>query len=375
MSVVINTNSAATIASNNLSASNAMLQRSLNRLSSGSKIVNASDDAGGVAVASRLGAAAKRSSVVNANIGNALSFLQNQDSTLKTMGKMLERMSELQTLHMDATKSGTASTGDLGLYADEFTKLKNAYTEMQTKQFNEKALFGHAAALNITIDEQSNAGTTGTYALSDNYSQINSANSWLITDATLATPATATDPLSAAVAIGSSGSDLTVTVGGVDHTITWTAGRSVSQTLDDINEANLGVEASVDADGVVTFTAKEAGTAGDFVLSGTLTSDWNIGAAGKTGTAGTASDNVGTAIADIATARAKNGADQSVLGFYSELNTASKTNFESAISKIMDVDVAEESTQLARWNTLVQAGTAMIAQANGSTQSALTLLR
>ena len=50
MSVVINTNSAATIASNNLSASNAMLQRSLNRLSSGSKIVNASDDAGGVAV-------------------------------------------------------------------------------------------------------------------------------------------------------------------------------------------------------------------------------------------------------------------------------------------------------------------------------------
>jgi flagellin len=45
------------------------------------------------------------------------------------------------------------------------------------------------------------------------------------------------------------------------------------------------------------------------------------------------------------------------------------------VSKIMDVDVAEESTQLARWNTLVQAGTAMIAQANGSTQSALTLLR
>ena len=48
MSVLINTNSAASIASNNLSASNAMLQRSLNRWSSGSKIVNASDDAGGV---------------------------------------------------------------------------------------------------------------------------------------------------------------------------------------------------------------------------------------------------------------------------------------------------------------------------------------
>ena len=68
MPVIISTNSAATIASNNLSASNAMLQKSLNRLSSGSKIVNASDDAGGVAVASRLTAAAKRSGVVAGNI-------------------------------------------------------------------------------------------------------------------------------------------------------------------------------------------------------------------------------------------------------------------------------------------------------------------
>ena len=83
MSVIINTNSAATIASNNLSASNAMLQRSLNRLSSGSKIVNASDDAGGVAVATRLNAAAKRSGAVSSNISNALSFLQNQVSKIE----------------------------------------------------------------------------------------------------------------------------------------------------------------------------------------------------------------------------------------------------------------------------------------------------
>jgi len=103
MSVVINTNSAATIASNNLSASNAMLQRSLNRLSSGSKIVNASDDAGGVAVAGRLGAASKRVGVITQNIGNTISFLQHQDNALKTLGKMLERMSELQSLYTDAS--------------------------------------------------------------------------------------------------------------------------------------------------------------------------------------------------------------------------------------------------------------------------------
>jgi flagellin len=88
-----------------------------------------------------------------------------------------------------------------------------------------------------------------------------------------------------------------------------------------------------------------------------------------------AEEQLQDAIQAIASARAQNGADQSVLGYRAELASASKSNYESAVSKIMDVDVAEESTQLARWNTLVQAGTAMIAQANGSTQSALTLLR
>ena len=61
MSVVINTNFAATVAANNLAASNGMLQKSLNRLSSGSKIVNPADDAGGLAVSMKLSAAAKRS--------------------------------------------------------------------------------------------------------------------------------------------------------------------------------------------------------------------------------------------------------------------------------------------------------------------------
>ena len=78
MSVVINTKYSATIASNNLAASNAMLQKSLNRLSSGSKIVNPSDDAGGLAVSMKLSAAARRQGAVEANIGNAVSLLQTR---------------------------------------------------------------------------------------------------------------------------------------------------------------------------------------------------------------------------------------------------------------------------------------------------------
>ena len=60
MSMVINTNLAATFAASNLAVSNAMLQRSLNRLSSGSRIINASDDAAGLAVSMKLSAAAHR---------------------------------------------------------------------------------------------------------------------------------------------------------------------------------------------------------------------------------------------------------------------------------------------------------------------------
>ena len=260
MPVIINTNTAASIASNNLSASNAMLQKSLNRLSSGSKIVNASDDAGGVAVAGRLSAAAKRTGVVSANIGNALSFLQHQDSALKTVGKVLERMSELTALYADETKSPE----DIAHYSTEFTALSASLSEMADDKVNTLDLFG-ATDLSVSINE------------------------------TLTT----TD----AVAFGAA--DLTTALGTLSIT----------------------------------------------------------------------DDSAAVAIQLVAELRAENGSDQSNLGFQLELTAAAKINQESAISRIMDVDVAEESTRLARYNTLVQAGTSMIAQANGSAQSALQLLR
>jgi flagellin len=81
------------------------------------------------------------------------------------------------------------------------------------------------------------------------------------------------------------------------------------------------------------------------------------------------------AIQNVATMRATNGAEQSRLNFASELLTTNKANLEAATSRITDVDVASESTQLARWNTLVSAGTSMLSQSNQSAQSALRLLQ
>ena len=72
---------------------------------------------------------------------------------------------------------------------------------------------------------------------------------------------------------------------------------------------------------------------------------------------------------------AQNGAEQSRLTFASTVLTTNQANLESANSRISDVDVAQESTQLARWNILVQSGTAMLSQANQSAQIALKLLQ
>jgi flagellin len=80
------------------------------------------------------------------------------------------------------------------------------------------------------------------------------------------------------------------------------------------------------------------------------------------------------AIQDLATIRANNGAEQSRLTFAADMLAVNKTNLEAANSRIIDVDVADESTKLARYNILQQAGTAMLAQANQSTQSILRLI-
>jgi len=273
MAVVINTNYSATIASNNLAASNSSLQKSLNRLSSGSKIVTPSDDAGGLAVSMKLSAAAKRQGAVATNVGNSVSFLQTQDGALKVAAKVLDRMSELKTLYVDPTKNSS----DLANYDSEFTALQSQLKAITSEKFNGVTLFS-TASLSVAVTDDHSTSSAVTLA-----------------------------------------------------------GRDLSST----------------ATGIGSVTASGITSLGDTSLTlSTIT----------------------TAIQNVATMRAANGAEQSRLGFASELLTANKANLEAANSRIIDVDVAEESTQLARWNILVQSGTAMLSQANGSAQTALTLI-
>ena len=267
--MVINTNVSAQSSARLLSESSSMLQKSLARLSSGSKIVSPEDDAAGLAVSFRFDAQINRITAANANVANAVSFGQTQDGFLQKVTKALDRMSELSILAQDVTKTDA----DRLLYDAEFQQLGDYVDDVATKEFNGVALFD-GTALNVTTDEDGN----------------------------------------------------TFSMTGVDLT----AGAYTTATGSSVDSA---------------------------------------------GNAATALTNVKAALDQLGTDRANVGANISRLSMTSEQLGVLKDNLSAANSRIKDVDVAEESTQFARYNILVQAGTAMLAQANATPQSALRLLQ
>ena len=113
--------------------------------------------------------------------------------------------------------------------------------------------------------------------------------------------------------------------------------------------------------------------AGINLAAGAYTTATGSGVA-TTAAAATALTNVKAAITLLASDRAELGASVSRLTYTTEQLSVLKDNLSAANSRIKDVDVASESTQFARYNILVQAGTAMLAQANATPQSALRLL-
>jgi flagellin len=135
MSLFINTNTAASNAANNLSNSNLELQNSLNKLSSGSRIVKASDDAGGLTASMLLTSAAlKAGSTVSSDL-NQVSFLQAQDGILKVAGDIAIRLNQLTSLEADTTLSSSG-------YAAEASALQTELGNLSSSTFNGAALFG-----------------------------------------------------------------------------------------------------------------------------------------------------------------------------------------------------------------------------------------
>ena len=269
--MVINTNTAASRGARFLGEASGNLQKSLARLSSGSKIVEPQDDAAGLAVATRMDAQINRVDGVRSNIGNAISFKQTQDGFLAKASKALDRMSELATLAQDTTKTTT----DLSLYNKEYETLYSYLDVVDGQTFNDVALFG-SATLSVLQDDTS-------------------------------------------AAFNSVGVNL--------QTVT--------------NSLSLGVTS-------VISTAASAAVALGLVKS---------------------------AITSVAGSRANIGADLSRMMMTSDHLSVLSENLSASVSRIKDVDVATESAKYAKYNILVQSGTAMLAQANSLPQSALRLLQ
>ena len=326
MPIVVNSNASATEASFNLSRNNEALRKSLGRLSSGKRINNPADDAGGLAVAYKLNSTINRSYATIQNAQNALSYLQVQDSALATVGKILDRMAELRTMAQDITKN----SGDIENYSKEFLELQNQLRQVKEEKFNGISLFSISSSDVASSKAQLSMDNNGVYVDAEGATQLYSKY----------------------------GREL------ITHPSGNTGNGSIS-----LNVVNL-----------------------QFVLSlnGTANATINLGGINNTagGIAATAmgGDNYITNIRDVsvsefinaieklADARAENGAEQNRIMNSINLLQTNVTNLEAAHGRIMDADIALESTRFARYNVLVQASAAMTAQANQMTNIALSLL-
>ena len=325
MPIVVNSNASATQASFNLSRANDSLRKSLARLSSGNRINSPADDAGGLAVAYKLNSKLNRTEAVIQNSQNALSYLQVQDASLSTVGKVLDRMGELRTMAADITKN----SGDIENYTKEFIELQSQLSQIKQETFNGISIFGATASAAVT--GKLNKGT-GTY-------------------------------LDAA---GTSNTYSTFSRELITHPDGQTDAGSIS-----LNVVNLQFVLSIGA------LAANGAAAGGYDLG-------NInGANNATGTDANGFVNsilnvsVGqftAAIEKLADMRAENGAEQNRIMNSIDLLQTNMTNLEAAHGRIMDADIALESTRFARHNVLVQASAAMTAQANQLTNVALQLL-
>ncbi|MFA5192447.1 MAG: flagellin [Verrucomicrobiia bacterium] len=382
--MVINTNIQAQTSARLLGDSSSRLSQSLARLSSGSKIVSPADDAAGLAVSTRFDAQINRTGAAINNLGNTLSFCQTQDGYMNKIGKALDRMSELAMLAQDVTKTDS----DRSLYNREFQTLNNYVNSIATKDFNGVTLFS-SSALNVTIDTEGvtlqMAGISGTYLTAN--TTVGYAGTTLLSELT---------------------SKFTDNTGSYDFYLdSGSVKFSASSTINDlVNYFNSGsTSASYDSTtGELSITVASGDPLDDWAhwltdlgltpdstvggydryngpqtLTATLTDptpvvDPGVSDISTASGAAAALTTVKSAINQLATDRATVGATIARLNSTSESLGTLKENLAAANSRIKDVDVAEESTQFARYNILVQSGTAMLAQANATPNSVLKLL-
>ena len=317
---VINTNVSATLTSNALAKNDRAMSQSMERLSTGQRINSASDDAAGLAIASKMTSQIRGLDQAVRNGNDAISMIQTADGAMVEVTNMLQRMREVTV----QAASGTNTTDDLAALNIEFKALEAQIDEIakNTEWNGTKVLDGSAGSVTFQV------GASASQTISIEFADLNTdfGNPADNSGADQATKAGKTDKAA---------DDLDI------FTNLSTANASTdSETTDGVLEA-------IDLDVQVITGSAHATTLG----------------------------YLDTALDRINSHRATLGATVNRLEYAVDNLANVSQNASASRSRVQDANYATESTELARTQIIQQAGTAMLAQANQQSQSVLALLK
>ena len=324
MPLAISTNIAAEKANYYLGYNADKVQESIKRLASGKRLTSPVQDPGNLAVSMKLSASLNRLSGAMNNAQNGISFLEVQDGMLETVGKIIDRMSELKGL---ASQDPMKSEMDRFSYNNEFKDLQSQLHSISQQKFNGVSLY----AEHTTKDGDTDVvlSTTADYSSADNTLTVYTSSS------------------------GSAGSKVSIHKAALLSALTFDTRTLEPDAHDDATNA------TGDGDETTNFVMTLATASGGNLLD---LADISVGVLTQ-------------ALENVSFLRAQNGGSHSRLAFNAQSLSAQKTNMRAAVGRMVDVDIAEETTNLAKFSILNQAAASMLAQANASTDVALMLLR
>ena len=382
MALTINTNVAALNAQRNLGTSQGNLNKSMQRLSSGLRINSAKDDAAGLAISDRMTAQIRGLNQASRNSNDGISLAQTAEGALQESTNILQRIRELAV----QSANDTNSASDRSSLNDEVSQLVAELDRIsETTSFNGKNLLD-GTMTDATFQVGANAGSNQSisFAIASARSDDLGADNLTTVTATAAVFSAGSFQATADTA-GADGNNIKVRV--VDGTANSTVvtGNTITATYqftatatDDmseigtlINAANSLVTTNFAATASSEISINLAG-GNDAGLEGTrIVSDVSVANRSE---ASITIESVAQALEQIDTIRGGLGAMQNRFeSTIANLNNVAE-NLSAARSRILDADIAQETSNMTKQNILQQAGVSILAQANQAPQLALSLL-
>lgn len=368
MSLRINQNISAIIANRNLRITNDQRSKSLEKLSSGLRINKAADDAAGLGISEKIRAQIGGLNQAGKNAQDGISLIQTAEGALQEASSILVRIRELAV----QAANGSITDADRQNISAEVTQLVTEIDRIaQTTEFNTKALLaGVDVAAAFTLNPTSTVAVGAT--LVDATSVVNATYTVSIASSSASFDWSISNG-STVVASGSDATtDVIATVDGLRFTIT-AASVEDGDTLATV----VATAAHVTAQAFSFHIGANANQTTAFSINpmDTRSLGINVIDVSTVDGANTALGLVDTAITAVSSQRSTLGAAQNRLEHTINNLSVASENLAASESRIRDVDMAYEMTNYTKNQIMLQAGIAMLAQANVSPQMVLQLLQ